>query len=264
MKKLALFQVDSFTKEKFKGNPAGVCMLPEALHENMMQNIAAEMNLAETAFLFPMDYLNWNLRWFTPTTEVPLCGHATLAAAHILNEKQIWDGKDPLSFHTRSGVLVMRKIGGKIQMDFPSYRLDNPESAIHQKVKNTYPNAMEIIRAEGNLIISFTEEREIENFIPQMDLIKAWGQIGVIITSKGTKHDIVSRYFAPNVGVPEDPVTGSAHVALCNYWFPKLGLNEIKAFQKSQRGGELTLRQENDRVLILGEAITVFETIISI
>lgn len=259
-----LSQIDAFTKTIFKGNPAGVCLLSESIPDEVMLSIAAEMNLAETAFLLPKAQDHWHLRWFTPTVEVPLCGHATLAAAHFLFEKGLWEGFSKLSFETLSGNLFVEKTGTLYTMDFPVYHFSDVEAHVKDEVSAYYPEVIACKMAEGNMILELSEEAQIFDFEAKMEVLKKWGKIGVIITSRSEKYDIISRYFAPNVGVPEDPVTGSAHVALCSYWWKKINKSQIRAYQASQRGGELQLVLVDQRVKIMGEAVSVFHTSITI
>ncbi len=257
--KQTIYQVDSFTTEAFAGNPAGVCILKAAATEEWMQNIAAEMNLSETAFLFP-EADGWNLRWFTPEAEVELCGHATLATAHILWETGQAEPGTELSFFTKSGRLTAQAEGEYIQLDFPASKLEEvapPDGLIEALgVKPTY-----VGKTVFDYLIEVDSDEIVRSITPDFGALKRASARGVMVTARSSdsRYDFVSRFFAPAVGIDEDPVTGSAHCALAPYWQLRLGKDELKAYQASRRGGELLLRPVNDRVLILGKAVTVFE-----
>lgn len=257
--KQTIYQVDSFTTEAFAGNPAGVCILKAAATEEWMQNIAAEMNLSETAFLFPKAD-GWNLRWFTPEAEVELCGHATLATAHILWETGQAEPGTELSFFTKSGRLTAQAEGEYIQLDFPASKLEEvapPDGLIEALgVKPTY-----VGKTDFDYLIEVDSDEIVRSITPDFGALKRASARGVMVTARSSdsRYDFVSRFFAPAVGIDEDPVTGSAHCALAPYWQLRLGKDELKAYQASRRGGELLLRPVNDRVLILGKAVTVFE-----
>ena len=259
---LKLFQVDSFTKEKFKGNPAGVCISEEPLNDFLMQQIAAEMNLSETAFVSTADGYR-RLRWFTPTSEVDLCGHATLAAAHILFEQKYFGRNEALKLETRSGALqVTSENSGQLIMDFPLIETKHevPTEAIHK----LFGEVVAMASTEKNDIVELSTAEAVAGAKPDLGFLSKNSRQGIIITARGSGRwkdfDIVSRYFVPNVGVPEDPVTGSAHCELAHYWQQKLSKNELKAYQASARGGNLGVKIVGERVMITGDAITVFAT----
>ena len=254
-----LYQVDAFTHEPFKGNPAAVCLLEGPEPDEWMQNLAAEMNLSETAFLLPEEDA-WGLRWFTPTTEVDLCGHATLASASVLFEIHPQSRAESLVFHTRSGELKARWSDGAVELDFPAM---TPEPL-------TIPSGMaEILGVQfiggvfsGDFYLFETENaQQIKDAAPDFTALKALPMPEVIITAKSDDphFDFISRFFAPQLGVDEDPVTGSAHCLLAPYWAQKLGKTEMKAFQASQRGGQLDVRLEGERVRITGGTRFIFE-----
>jgi PhzF family phenazine biosynthesis protein len=252
-------QIDAFTSEPFSGNPAGVCILDEPADERWMQSVASEMNVAETAFLWPLDD-GFNLRWFTPTTEVDLCGHATLASAHALWESETLASHEQAVFSTKSGILTADHDGEWIVLDFPS---EAPEgsvdpaaisAAIGTDVQSAHRNRFDFL-AE-------VESPEIVRTItPDIRAIEALGCRGLIVTARSNDgdHDFVSRFFAPAVGVDEDPVTGSAHCFLSPYWTGKLGRNELTGYQASKRGGVVKVELHGDRVKLKGQAVTVLE-----
>jgi PhzF family phenazine biosynthesis protein len=255
---LTLVQVDAFTDRRFRGNPAAVCLLPEPASETWMQDVAREMNLSETAFLVERQD-GYSLRWFTPTVEVDLCGHATLASAHVLWELGRLGPGEPARFHTRSGLLTAERRGEWIEMDFPA---DPVEPC---------PAPAELARALGSAI-TFSGRSRLHHLveIDSEDTLKALkpdiGGIascvatqGLIVTSRGPggTHDFSSRYFAPRAGVPEDPVTGSAHCALGPYWANRLGRDNLVGYQASARGGIVRVRIAGPRVKLAGQAVTV-------
>jgi len=251
--KLSIFQADAFASELFKGNPAAVVPLNEWLSDQKLQQIAAENNLSETAFFIP-EGDQFHIRWFTPKTEVDLCGHATLATAHILfNELNFQHER--IEFESKSGILTVKKLEDKLQLDFPAdfVRLEekNPEFS---KALGTQP----IAEFKGNTkhLLLFNSEETIRNMKPNFHLLKQTGVRGVIVTSKGNDVDFVSRCFGPGVGIDEDPVTGSAHTLLIPFWSWRLGKKEMTALQLSERGGQLWCTLSGDRVLIAGKAVT--------
>lgn len=255
---LHITQVDAFTSRPFAGNPAAVCILPEPAEPAWMLNVAREMNLAETAFLVPQRD-GYDLRWFTPAVEVDLCGHATLASAHVLWE----DGHLPKTvqarFHTKSGLLTADQNGAWIELDFPATPVAAapPPIALEEALG---AHAEFVGRSKFDYVVEVENEAVVRSLTPDMTAIAHIQARGVIVTSRAdgkSRFDFVSRFFAPQSGVPEDPVTGSAHCALAPYWGAKLGKNELVAFQASPRGGELRLRLVGDRVKIGGQAVTV-------
>ncbi len=260
---MELFQVDAFTHVLFRGNPAGVCLSTEPLAELLMQQIAAEMNLAETAFVNATDGFQ-NLRWFTPTVEVTLCGHATLATAHILYERGLLAPETAHVFETLSGELrVRREEDGAIEMDFPL--ITTQKKVVPQWLKEHFEHIQGYAYTPKNDILQLENEEAVRDYLPDMAQIAANTRQGLIITARGTDDtDFVSRYFVPNVGVPEDPVTGSAHCELAHYWKDILEKTSFKAYQASKRGGQLDLQIQEDRLLIKGRAVTVFRTELSL
>ena len=253
----SIFQVDAFTNQPFSGNPAGVVLLNEGQSEDWMLSIAREMNLSETAFLIG-EKTSYNLRWFTPATEVDLCGHATLSAAHILYEKEIVEKSELIEFTTRSGVLTTSYIDGWIEMDFPSFAAKEaaPGEAVIQALKC---EPVEIFNSGGNFMAVFSDPEDIYNLSPDFNLMKQLDAQGVIATSLSdmAEFDFISRYFAPRLGIDEDPVTGSAHCSMGPYWGKTLNKKILRAKQVSDRGGELQIRIESGRTFIRGQAVTV-------
>ncbi|HUR79805.1 MAG TPA: PhzF family phenazine biosynthesis protein [Thermoanaerobaculia bacterium] len=249
---MRLYQVDAFTAQAFRGNPAAVCLLDAERDDAWMQNVAAEMNLSETAFLLPRGD-EWSLRWFTPAVEVALCGHATLASAHALYEER---GLTSARFHTRSGVLTADRNGDWIELDFPStppIAADAPSGLI----ESLDVNPLWIGRNKFDYVIEVASEDEVRAIEPDFARLRGVEARGVIVTSRGREHDFVSRFFGPAVGVDEDPVTGSAHCALTPYWAAKLGRESMTAYQASKRGGIVRVRLAGDRVKLGGQAVTV-------
>ena len=251
------FQVDAFTSLRFKGNPAAVCLLKEAESEDWMQSMAAEMNLSETAFLRPQEDA-FALRWFTPVAEVDLCGHATLASAHVLWESGRLRDDEEARFETRSGTLRAGKRGSWIEMDFPATSVEavSEEPGLEEAL-GVEPRF--VGRAGPDLFVELSEAGAVRHLAPDLAGLKRLSERGVIVTSKSDQpdHDFVSRFFAPAVGIDEDPVTGSAHCALGPYWMDRLGESELVGFQASVRGGVVRVRPEGERVLLQGQAVTV-------
>jgi PhzF family phenazine biosynthesis protein len=254
---LHITQVDSFTNRPFAGNPAGVCILSKAAAEAWMLNVASEMNLAETAFLVPQRD-GYDLRWFTPTVEVDLCGHATLASAHVLWEDGHLEPTAQARFHTKSGLLTADKRDSWIELDFPSTP-PAPADAPPGLIDALGAKALFIGRSKFDYLVELADETTVRKLDPDLAAIGRVPARGVIVTSRANKgrYDFVSRFFAPQSGVSEDPVTGSAHCALAPYWSAKLGKKELMAYQASARGGEIRLRLEGDRVRLGGQAVTV-------
>ncbi|HEX2947575.1 MAG TPA: PhzF family phenazine biosynthesis protein [Clostridia bacterium] len=255
---MKIYQVDSFSDRAFGGNPAGVCVLLGPADENWMQNVAMEMNLAETAFLYRQGEI-FKLRWFTPEDEENLCGHATLASAHILWETGVLEPDCKAVFKTRSGILSAVKKNGLIEMDFPSeasWAADAPED-LKQALGVPF---LYVGRNRLDYIVEVDNEETVRKLEPEYSLLKKLDARGVIVTScsDSPEFDFVSRFFAPVAGINEDPVTGSAHCCLAPYWGKKLGIPEMNAYQASKRGGALKVTVNGDRVLIAGKAVTVF------
>lgn len=261
--RIRMSQVDAFTAEAFAGNPAAVCVLPAARPAHWMQRVAREMNLSETAFLQRRDD-GFALRWFTPTHEVALCGHATLASAHVLWTEGDVPDDEPIAFHTESGTLSVRRRGAWIAMDFPAEPLAPVEAppaltdALGVAPVFAGRNRMDY----GLLLESAAAVRAVEPDFAQLGTIDTRGVIVTAPADPGHDHDFVSRFFAPRVGVPEDPVTGSAHCALGPFWAERLGCTELVGRQLSSRGGTVRLqvaRPASARVLLMGQAVTVLQ-----
>lgn len=253
MLKLPYYQVDAFTDHLFRGNPAGVCLLPSGwLPDPVMQKIAHENNLSETAFV-SKEQEGFDLRWFTPRVEVDLCGHATLAAAHVLFTET--EQKSSLvSFSTRSGEVTVERTETALVLDFPSRpaaRCSAPLGAARAMGKKP----AEILKARDYLFVYGAEE-DIRELNPDFSSMMKWECLGVIATAPGDSVDFVSRFFAPRAGVDEDPVTGSAHSTLIPYWAERLQKSSLKALQLSQRGGEIFCQDAGERVKIGGRSIT--------
>jgi PhzF family phenazine biosynthesis protein len=259
--RIKFYQVDAFTDKLFGGNPAGVCPLDDWLPDEVMQNIAFENNLAETAFFITND-VDFELRWFTPLAEVDLCGHATLATAHVLFDHLDYN-RDKIIFHTRSGELTVRKDNGKLVLNFPVdivKKIDAPDDLI----KGIGKKPLEAFKGKTDYMLVYSSQKEIEEINPDFELIRKSKARGVIVTAKGDKVDFVSRFFAPLVGVDEDPVTGSAHTTLTPYWATVLGKKDLTAMQLSKRKGNLNCKLINGRVEIAGYAVTYLEGSIKI
>lgn len=254
---LPLVQVDAFTDRPFAGNPAAVCILPAERSARWMQDVAREMQLSETAFLVAQND-GYSLRWFTPTVEVDLCGHATLASAHVLWEGGYIPPDAEARFQTLSGLVTARRVDGWIEMDFPS----EPPSETEAPPELLASLAVEpswIGKNRMDWLIELGSEAAVRAVRPDFALLGRTAERGVIVTARGQDLDFVSRFFAPAAGVPEDPVTGSAHCALAPYWGERLGKNEMVGFQASARGGVVRVRLAGERVLLGGQAVTVLE-----
>ncbi len=264
MRKLAIAVLDSFTDKPFSGNPAAVCLLDSSLSKEQMQAIAMEMNLSETAFVEKTkEEGSFSLRWFTPLLEIDLCGHATLASAFWMYSQGWAKEGDEIKFQTRSGVLSVTKQADLVCMNFP---LIPTQVATHPAFPMEIFGSKVIQAAQlrKNWIFELSDEEAVRCFQPDFAQIAANSEEGFIITAAGKgDFDLVSRFFGPNVGVPEDPVTGFAHCALVDYWYKKTGKTSFKAYQASARGGTLYLEIEGDRVLIRGKAIEVLVGTIS-
>jgi PhzF family phenazine biosynthesis protein len=256
-----LLQIDAFTSEAFRGNPAGVCLLTAPAAESWMQKVAAEMNLAETAFVVAgSDQDAFGLRWFTPTVEVDLCGHATLAAAHALWETGRLGRATMARFDTKSGRLTATPAGDWIELDFPSTpaeRVSAPAGMLEDLGVST---AVYVGLNRFDYLVEVADEGVLRRLTPDFASLRSLEARGVIVTSRASTTDVdfVSRFFAPGSGIDEDPVTGSAHCCLAPYWAPTLGKTEFVAHQLSRRGGVLRLRLAGDRVKLIGQAVTVF------
>ncbi|MGA2667297.1 MAG: PhzF family phenazine biosynthesis protein [Ignavibacteria bacterium] len=255
---IPIHTVDAFTDKPFSGNPAGVCILEKELNDKQMQNIAFKMNLSETAFIVRSgkDFL---LRWFTPVAEINLCGHATLASAHLLREQGIVKVEDIIHFHTKSGLLTARFKDEEIELNFPA--MDTEEISIFpdlEKAIGTKP--VYTGKSKWIYIAELKNAEEIRSLKPDIETMRTLPFSGeVLVTAKADMpgYDFISRFFAPSMGVNEDPVTGSAHCVLGPYWMKKLNKNIFKAYQASKRGGTLGVRVQGDRVYLTGKAVTV-------
>lgn len=250
---LHFHQVDAFSDRPFAGNPAMVYLLEQWLDDALMQRIAAEHNLAETAFVVAQGEA-YAIRWFTPSTEVPLCGHATLASAYVLFEVYGQD-KPRLDFHSQSGLLSVSRDGDLLWLDFP--RIDAQPATEVTGVAEALGCEVLEVRQGKELFVVLASEQAVLDCKPDMAAVAALPGLGVIITAPGVEHDFVSRYFAPAIGIPEDPVTGSTHCLLIPYWAQRLDKTELRAAQRSARGGELYCKLEGQRVKIGGHATRV-------
>ena len=252
--KLPVYIVDAFTDKLFGGNPAAVCPLDNWLADHLMQHLAAENNLAETAF-FVKNNNHYYIRWFTPTAEVKLCGHATLASAHIMFTELGYTGKE-ITFDCLSGILKVRRIEDKIQLDFPA----DPPNTVQEIPDGLFQGLGieygEVYKTSFDHLVVLRTQKEIEALSPDFKTLTKVGGRGVIVTAKGDEADFVSRCFFPQSGIDEDPVTGSAHTATIPYWSMRLGKTKLKAIQLSKRRGYLVCELKADRVLMSGNAVT--------
>ncbi|MCZ7526875.1 MAG: PhzF family phenazine biosynthesis protein [Acidimicrobiia bacterium] len=257
-----ILHVDAFAATPFTGNPAAVCVLgDEEPDDRWMQAVAAEMQLSETAFLRPVDD-GWSLRWFSPRTEVDVCGHATLAAAHVLWEQRSLPPDAVARFRTRAGLvtahLADRRTGGRIEMDFPADPAEpaDPPSGLTRALGVPIRATA---RSARDWLVEVDDQETVQALTPDLALLEQVDGRGVIVTARAAmaSFDFVSRFFAPRIGIPEDPVTGSAHCALGPWWAPRLGRSDLVGFQASERGGAVTVRVAGDRVHLGGRAVTV-------
>jgi len=256
---MRLFQIDAFADAPFTGNPAAVCLLDDAtVDEPWMQNVAAEMNLSETAFVRRQGD-DWSLRWFTPAVEVDLCGHATLATAHALLEEGLLAAGGTASFHTRSGVLSAKQDGELIELDFPA-KIAEPSAPPEGLIEGLGTQPVRVSLNQFDYLVEMANEDDVRSLMPDFALLRRIPVRGVIVTSRASTpgFDFVSRFFAPGSGIDEDPVTGSAHCALAPYWAPRLGKTRFMAYQASPRGGVLRVTLDGNRVRMAGRAVTVF------
>lgn len=253
-----IYQVDAFTKERFGGNPAAVCLLDAASGPAWMQSVAMEMNLSETAFLYPTPD-GYNLRWFTPVVEVDLCGHVTLASAHVLFETGALPNDAIARFHTRSDLLTAKLDAGLIEMDFPTDPAELRNEPPSGLLDALGVDPLYIGRSKVNYLVEVASEAEVRNMKPDFTKLAGLGLLGSIVTSRSesAEYDFISRFFAPSAGINEDPVTGSAHCCLAPYWSAKLNKTELLGYQASSRGGVVRVRLAGDRVMIGGNAVMV-------
>lgn len=254
---LSITQVDAFTNKPFAGNPAAVCILREPQDADWMQNVASEMNLSETAFLTRQSD-GFNLRWFTPAVEVDLCGHATLASAHVLWETNHLKPDEQARFYTRSGLLTADRKGDWIEMNFP-VKMEEAATAPAGLLEALGVEASYVGKNQFDYLVEVASEAVVRGIVPNFSLLGEVPARGVIVTSRADTpgYDFISRFFAPQVGVNEDPVTGSAHCCLAPYWSRKLGRAELVGYQASPRGGVVRVRMNGDRVYLGGQAVTV-------
>jgi PhzF family phenazine biosynthesis protein len=258
--RISLFHVDAFTNQAFRGNPAAVCPLQEWLDDDLLLKVAAENNLSETAFFVPQGE-HYDLRWFTPRCEVRLCGHATLASAYVLLNL-LQPGFQTVRFETRlSGTLTVSKDGEKLAMDFPAMFAKpcthSPEALIQGLRRAPRPSSL--WEANDTYIAVYETQAAIQGICPDFARLEDLHPFAVAVTAPGEDSDFVSRYFAPSYGIPEDPVTGSAHCALTPYWAERLGKTQLYARQLSERGGELWCEMAGNRVMIKGNAVLTLQ-----
>jgi len=250
--KIKQYQVDAFASRVFEGNPAAVCPLDAWLPDELMQAIAGENNLSETAFFVP-EGNGFRLRWFTPVAEVDLCGHATLASAHVILNI-LGHKSDRVEFETRSGLLSVERDGEMLAMDFPA-QPPQPCETPRELIVGLGAEPVEVLAA-ADYIAVFDNEDAVLALAPDFDILHELVLRGVCVTAPGKRVDFVSRFFAPKLGIPEDPVTGSAHCELAPYWSSRLDKDELTARQVSKRGGDVRCRLMGDRVLLSGQAMT--------
>ncbi|MCT7949254.1 PhzF family phenazine biosynthesis protein [Ancylothrix sp. C2] len=254
---IPLIQVDAFTNQPFTGNPAAVCILTEPASDDWMQKVAAEMNLSETAFLYPKDD-SFNLRWFTPTLEVDLCGHATLASAHVLWELGYLNPQETAKFSTRSGLLTAIRQDKWIELNFPATPPE-PASLPPNLAEALGVNLKSVAKNKFDYLVEVNSEQTLRQMQPDFALLKTVPVRGIIVTSlpDSEEYDFVSRFFAPAAGVNEDPVTGSAHCSLGPFWAERLNKTQFVAYQASARGGIVRVKLQENRVCLGGQAVTV-------
>lgn len=258
---LMLYQVDAFTSKPFAGNPAAVCPVDEWPADHLLQAVAAENNLSETAFVGPGEH-GLAIRWFTPAAEVDLCGHATLAAARVLFERDAVDG-DRVEFESRSGMLAVDRLpDGRLEMNFPAYPREQLE--VTPGIAQTLGAVPQELWLAKFYMAVFDSEDEVRSVAPDLKRVAQLDTTGLIVTAPGRDVDFVSRFFAPRLGISEDPVTGSAHCALTPYWAERLGKTELRARQVSKRGGELWCALDGDRVRIAGHAVEVMSGVMRV
>lgn len=258
-----IYQVDAFASNLYEGNPAAVCVLDHWLSDKTMQDIAMENNLAETAFLVKNEDYSYQLRWFTPTIEVDLCGHATLASAHVLFTKYSFD-KHQIDFYTKSGQLIVKKINeSRYLMDFPS---DDPIRIVDfdHIAKSMNVSAKACFKGKDDYLLILKDEQSVMDARPDLKAMSDIDSRGILLSAPGKEKDFVSRCFFPNAGVNEDPVTGSAHTLMVPYWAHLLRKNRLYARQISSRGGNIECIYKGDRVALIGEAKTYMEGMICV
>ncbi len=256
---VTILQVDAFADRPFTGNPAGVCLLDGPAEDGWMLAVAQEMNLSETAFVH-REGDGFSLRWFTPVAEVELCGHATLATAHVLWERGILDADEVARFDTLSGVLTARRAGADVEVDFPATH-ESPAEVPEGLAAALGSTPVYVGRSTYDLLAVLADEEAVRGLEPRIELLRAVPARGIIVTAEARTPglDFVSRFFAPALGIPEDPVTGSAHCCLGPFWAARTGRDRFVAFQASPRGGTVRVRVSDDRVVVGGRAVTVLE-----
>lgn len=255
-----IYQVNAFATLPYSGNPAAVCVLTEERSDDWMQQLATEIGLSETAYLQPVADNHFRLRWFTPAYEVDLCGHATVASAHVLWEQGLAN-RDVIRFDSRSGILEASPVDGRVQLNFPVTPVSekSPEQGLTECFSyNGSTPAVEFAgRSAFDLFLQYGSEEVIRGMQVDFERLNNYDARGIIVTARGTgEFDIVSRFFAPGTGVDEDPVTGSAHCSLIDFWGPRLNTRTLTGFQASERGGIVHMTRQEDRVLLAGDAVT--------
>lgn len=251
---MKIYQIDAFTDRLFSGNPAAVCILDKRIDDDLMQSIGNENNLAETAFVVPRDK-DFEIRWFTPTTEVDLCGHATLAAAFVLFDLLDYPDSEVRFHSTKSGLLTVSKHNEMLYLDFPTDTLNLVDESLKATIEKCIGiEPSELFKGKTDYIAVIDSEQQLKNIQVDLNEISKLDARGLIVTSRGDSTDFVSRFFAPQSGINEDPVTGSAHTSLIPFWFEKLGRKQLTANQLSKRGGKLFCEFKNERCLIGGKA----------
>ena len=248
---LPIYQVDAFTSQLFGGNPAAVCPLQEWLPDHVMQKLAAENNLSETAF-FVKEGHEYHIRWFTPEFEIDLCGHATLASAYVIFHHTP-HASDVIHFNCKSGLLVVHRIDDRIQLNFPS-RMPEAAEAPEELLKGLSISPYKILKSRDYFLV-YDDEKYVRQLVPDYNQLNKLDVVGIIATAPGREADFVSRFFVPNSVIGEDPVTGSAHCSLIPYWAQELGKDTLHARQVSAREGELFCQHKGDRVTMAGHAI---------
>ena len=256
-KHIEIVQIDAFTSEPFKGNPAAVCLMDAPGNDDWMKNVAREMNLSETAFLYPIEG-GYHLRWLTPNSEVDLCGHGTLATAHFLFEDEHEPTDKSIKFKTRVGWVSASKEGDYIALDFPvniPEEIDAPQD-IHEALG---AEAIYVGRYPKAYLVELVNDSAVRELKPDLTALESLDQPKICVTAKDStgKADFVARLFAPAIGIPEDPVNGNSHTALTPYWSAKLGKETLKSHFVSERGGEIKVKLDGNRVKISGQAVTV-------
>ncbi len=257
-----IYQVDAFADAVFKGNPAAVMPLPGWLDDHLLQAIAMENNLSETAYLVKVTE-GYELRWFTPLVEVDLCGHATLAAAHVVFEHLAYGGNE-ISFHTRSGLLRVHRSGARLTLDFPATEMVSidVDIAVCKALGATASEALAPAGKSGTVLYVYEFEKDVARLNPDFSALLVASAYSVIVSAPGNDCDVVSRFFAPHVGINEDPVTGSAHCSLVPYWARRLQKSELQCRQISARGGRLDCELRDGRVFMTGSAVTFMQGIV--